>query len=332
MVLNKKFIKNIGVILFSLLLIAGMLFLPKVSVRFALAGLNLWFTKMIPTLFPFMVVSGILIRMQLVKPLCAPFTGLFSHLFGVQANGVFCILMGFLCGFPMGAKVISDLYKRGELTIEEADYLLSFCNNIGPIYFCGYVLVTLQIANPIPFLFGMYGIPFLYGMVQGRLRKKKCIPAGKQLCMGKCYAASGADKALEPQNSFLEAVDGAIMSGIENITKLGGYMIFFNLFNMLPRLLMQKGLAAGCSYAARIKMTYFFACFFEISGGVSLVQNKEPWLILAMIPFGGLCCMAQTYSLIKDTPLSIAGYAFHKLCITALTAGYLFLLSRSVSL
>ncbi len=325
--MSKKLLKNIGALLLSVLLISGMLFLPEVSVRFALAGLELWFTKMIPTLFPFMVVSGILIRMNLVKPLCAPLSGLFSRLFGVRENGVFCIFMGFLCGFPMGAKVISDLYKKGELSLEEADYLLAFCNNIGPIYFCGYVLVTLKIVNPLPFLFGMYGIPFLYGMALFRL-----LPFFQRERKKNCFSAASLAVKNVPQPSFLEAVDGAIMSGIENITKLGGYMIFFNLFNMLPRFLMQKGFAAGLSYSARVQMTYFFSCFFEISGGVNLVKNKEPWLLLAMIPFGGLCCMAQTYSLLRDTPLSITKYALHKLCITAITIGYLFLLSSYITL
>lgn len=326
--MHKNFINNMGILLLALILIAGMLFLPEVSVNFALSGLNLWFTKMIPTLFPFMIVSGILIHMNLVKPICAPFERIFLHLFGVGANGVFCIVIGFLCGFPMGAKVVADLYKKGEMSLEEAEYLLSFCNNIGPIYFCGFVLTTLKVSNKLPFIFGMYGIPLLYGMLKCRIKKiglrkmglcvKKQKPNTKVVCC----------EMMPPEASFMEAVDGAIMSGIENITKLGGYMIFFNLFNMIPRMLMQKGIFAAFSYEMKIRITYFCSCMFEISNGVNLVKNKEPWLVLAMLPFGGLCCMAQTYSLIKDTPLSISKYAMNKLILTALTCGYYFALSK----
>lgn len=325
MILDKKLIKNILTLLFALLLIWGMLVFPSLSVHFALSGLNLWFTKMIPSLFPFMVVSGILIRMNLVKPLCTPFTGLFSRLFGVGADGTFCILIGFLCGFPMGAKVISDLYNKGEMSLEEAEYLLSFCNNIGPIYFCGYVLVLLQIENPLPFLIGMYGLPLLYGMAEYRLKR---FSQNRRRNREKSIYHAASEK--ESQPSFLEAVDGAIMSGIESITKLGGYMIFFNLFNMFPRLLLQKGLGSGLSYNAKVRMTSFLSCLFEISNGVNFVKNKEPWLVLTMIPFGGLCCMAQTYSLIKDTPLSLSKYAFHKLLLTIITAGYLFFLYKTM--
>ena len=46
-------------------LTAVILFFPEKSLYFALNGLNLWFRNMIPTLFPFMVLYGIMIRMNL---------------------------------------------------------------------------------------------------------------------------------------------------------------------------------------------------------------------------------------------------------------------------
>lgn len=318
MFLNKKFIKNIGILFWALLFIMGMLVFPKLSVSFALSALNLWFTKMIPTLFPFMVLSGILIRMNLVRPLCAPLRPVSRFLFGVEENGIFCIIIGFLCGFPMGAKVISDLYKRNEISLREAEYLLSFCNNIGPIYFCGYVLVTFHIENKLPYLFGMYGIPLLYGIISSHINRG----AVSAVC---CASVSEKQEA----SKFMDALDSSIFSGIENITKLGGYMIFFNLFNMFPRILMQNGFFNHFSYEGRIRLTYFFSCFFEISNGVNLVNNKEPFLVLSMLSFGGICCMAQTYSLIKDTPLSIMKYGINKLLFLLLTGSYYLFLFRS---
>lgn len=320
--MNKNYLKNGGILFFSLILILGMLLLPKVSLNLALAGLNLWFTKMIPTLFPFMVLSGILIRMNLVQPLCSPFSRLFRFLFGVDENGIFCILIGFFCGFPMGAKVIADLYKRGGLSRKQADYLLSFCNNIGPIYFCGFVLTTLNVTHKFPYIFGMYGIPLFYGLFCRLLSLFK-----RQMHIGnreRIFSTFICEK--EASSSLLPAVDGAIISAVESITKLGGYMIFFNLFNMLPRILMLNGLFSHIPYFEKVRITHFFSCLFEISNGVNLVKNKEPWLVLTMLPFSGLCCMAQTYSLIKDTPLSIAKYGLHKLFLAVIAGVYYYFL------
>ncbi|MDE6606989.1 MAG: hypothetical protein K2K54_04435, partial [Lachnospiraceae bacterium] len=225
MFFNKKFIKNIGTLSFALVLLLGMLIFPKLSVHFALSALNLWFTKMIPTLFPFMVLSGILIRMNLVKPLCSPLRPLSRLLFGVEENGIFCIIIGFLCGFPMGAKVISDLYKRNEISLKEAEYLLSFCNNIGPIYFCGYVLVTLQIEKKLPFLFGMYGIPLLYGVLRHHIKNVFLLPKSIYKKFPNAYAVHCASIPEKQETAkLMAALAGSIISGIENITTLGGFM------------------------------------------------------------------------------------------------------------
>ena len=59
-----------------LVLIFTMLTNPKLSLQYALTGLQLWFENMIPTLLPFMILTGIMIKLnltsgfvQVVKPL-----------------------------------------------------------------------------------------------------------------------------------------------------------------------------------------------------------------------------------------------------------------------
>lgn len=49
----------------ALYLIFLLLRYPALSLEYASTGLNLWFTKMVPTLLPFMILSGIMIRMNL---------------------------------------------------------------------------------------------------------------------------------------------------------------------------------------------------------------------------------------------------------------------------
>ena len=142
-----------------LLLFFLMLTYPAESLYYAFTGLTLWFQKMIPTLFPFMILSGIMIRMNLTEYFSMLLTPLFKPLFSVNGNGAYCIILGFLCGFPMGAKVVADLYERGKLSHEEASRLLAFCNNIGPIYMISFVLPLLGLTGKLPYLFGMPYIP-----------------------------------------------------------------------------------------------------------------------------------------------------------------------------
>ena len=137
----------------ALYLIFLMLYDPAQALAYAFTGLNLWFTKMVPTLLPFMILSGIMIRMNLTENFVRLLHPLLYRLFGTSRNGSYTMVMGFLCGFPMGARIVGELYEQQKLSREEGELLLHFCNNIGPIYFLSYVVPTLGIERPLgPFL------------------------------------------------------------------------------------------------------------------------------------------------------------------------------------
>ena len=149
----------------AFLITAVILLFPADCLSFALKGLNLWFERMIPTLFPFMVLSGVIIRMDLTDAFVKMLNPILGGLFRIRPACVYGMLVGFLCGFPMGAHVAAQLYEQGQISKAEAAYLLSFCNNIGPVYFLSFVMSVLSLGKPAPFLFGMYGLPFLYGLL-----------------------------------------------------------------------------------------------------------------------------------------------------------------------
>lgn len=276
---------------------------PVQSLTYASTGLLLWFQKMIPTLLPFMILSGIMVRMNLTERFARCFHPLFHFLFGTTLNGSYVLLMGMLCGFPMGARVIGELLYAKKLSEKEAAYLLAFCNNIGPIYFISFVMSTLSIThNYIPF-FIMYGVPLVYGMLLYHLHYKKedftaILPFGQS----KDNSSASA--------SFLAAVDDSIVSGLVGIGKLGGYMTFFNLLNImfLPFSALPESFLAFCNG------------ILEITSGISRIGEKGFYMVLILLPFGGFSCMAQTYSMIKETRLSVSHYFWHKCAQTAFTA------------
>lgn len=280
-------------------LIILLLAYPALSLEYAAKGLKLWFDKMIPTLLPFMILSGIMIRMNLTHKCVRVFHPLFGCLYGTSPNGTYTILMGFLCGFPMGARIVGELLEAGRITRKEGNLLLAFCNNIGPIYFLSFVVPMLGIQRPfVPFCI-MYGVPLLYGMAVMRIQH--------------------ADfKIVSPENPvrqgqsmpLLAALDASVISGLIGIAKLGGYMVFFNLLNIvfvpftnLPSLLL-----------------HFYNCILEITSGIDRCGHFNPYMVLILLPFGGFSCFAQTYSMIRHTDLSLRPYLFHKIIQTAITA------------
>lgn len=302
----QKFIKKSALLLFFAFMTYAILCYPDMALSYALTGLNVWFQKMIPTLFPFMVLSGMMIRLQLSESFAGFFRPLLYPAFRLNNRCLYGILIGFLCGFPMGSKITGDMYRLNQITKKEADFLLAFCNNIGPVFFTGFVLAYLPGQVPVSvYLFGMYGIPLCYGLLLRYAFYGRTIPCSKaSLCR------------MQKPPAFAAALDASISSGIRSITKLGGYMIFFNLLNVLPQLFLSvlPPACSVCQIPIRLLM--------EITGGIALAGETYPLLILVLLQFGGFSCIAQTYSMIADTDLSILSYVLHKLCQTALAFVY----------
>ncbi len=282
---------------------------PAQSLEYAYTGLILWFKKMVPALFPFMILSGIMVRMNLTERFAAFFHPVFHKLFKTSPNGSYAILMGFLCGFPMGARVIGELCLAGRISEEEGEYLLAFCNNIGPIYFISFVMSTLNIThNYIPFMI-MYGVPLIYGMILSKFMSLKHKFHKDRSTSAPAPYNNFTQYSIDPP-SLLKATDESITSGLIGIGRLGGYMVFFNLLNILfiPFKALPDNFLA------------FSSCILEITGGISRTGAAGLYMILILLPFGGFSCMAQTYSMIKDTRLSIRKYFLHKCIQTAITA------------
>ncbi len=300
-----SFLRKGALTLFFLLLIFYILADPALSLHYALTGLTLWFHNMIPTLLPFMIVTGMMIQLnitsafvQVVKPFLGP-------LFFLDDDCLYAIVIGFLCGFPMGARTVAQMYRLGKISKEKASLLLAFCNNIGPVYFTGFVMAALKIEHKFLCLFGMYALPFCYGLLLRHTIYRKSIP----------YAHAAFPKMAKNRLSsekLLDTIDGSITAGLLSIAKLGGYMVLFNLFHIIPFHLLRE-------YPGWLGKIH---CILEITSGIRHLGASSPLYVLVLLPFGGFSCIAQTYSMIHGTGLSLRQYVFHKTALTGVTFVY----------
>lgn len=286
---------------FFLILIVCILSHSSLSLTYASLGLDLWFRKMVPALLPFMILSGIMIRLKLTEKMAGALYPVIGPVYRVRKNVVYCMALGFLCGFPMGARVTADLYERNMLTRREAEYLLAFCNNIGPVYFCSFVLPLLKRRLVLPYLFGMYGIPLLYGLV---LRFTGFRDLSSEKVSVRREAAYPSGRGL-----LLTAVNESVQASLHSILILGGYMILFNLLNLPFHILLGR-------------KPSLLSPVLEITGGLSMLAGGLPLYSLLALSFGGLSCIAQTYSCISATDLTLGGYIRHKVILTLLNGSF----------
>ena len=295
-------------LLTGILLIFLLLTNPLTSSQLVMSGLTTWCTKMIPSLFPFMVLSGVLLRTGLsyrLSNILYPFLG---TIFRLSPDCIYIIFMGFLCGFPMGANIIAESLSLKKITLKEARLLLSFCNNIGPVYFISFVSVLCPYYPLWITLSIMYMIPLCYGLIL-RYSRYRDIPLYKN----NRHTRNLSDCPAIPVTSFGTALQESLQKAINSILTLGGYMVIFTVLQ-LP--------FYNTYYKLPEPYIHILKGLLEISSGITALQAYPELygIVYALfLPFCGLCCLYQTHAMIQTTPLSLASYLKHKLAQTLCT-------------
>lgn len=239
----------IPVLLLGLLLSA-----PSVSIRGAADGLLLWFNIVLPTLSPFLICTQMVVALDGVQLLTKPFYPLLHAMFGLSMQGCYVLLCGLLCGYPLGAKLCADFSNRGEISEEEARYLLSICNHPSPMFLLGYVRSQLGMSvSPLLLLCSLYLPVIPVSWMSRRLylgksrrfyfdksrhpidvQKKARAPLSACSCIeGNPLSAAAshahpADTATAHDAPSL-SLDTILLSTAETMVVIGGYIMLFSI-------------------------------------------------------------------------------------------------------
>ncbi len=274
---------------------------PAIVAEGCKEGLALWYASILPSLLPFLIFSGLLIQTGLFHYLNRIYAPILSRIFRISEEGCYAILIGFLCGFPMGAKTAADLVREGHISPGEGSYLLGFCNNVSPAFFLNYVCgASLGLGGPPARLFLLfYSIPILYGLITRPFFHFTPENAKNRVPRAELLDAPTAMPSLHRLD--FPMLDTCIMDGFSTITRLGGYIM---LFTILVKLL---GLLPLSSPALAV-----LSALLEVSCGVDRIASfpglglvLRAALVCTCAALGGLCICAQTSSVLEGTPLSV---------------------------
>ncbi len=293
-----------------------MLLCPQAVFSGASKGLMLWFEVVLPTLYPFLLLSGFLLVTGNLHVISSLLGGICSRVFGVSRNGSFVVLTGFLCGYPMGAKTAADLYESGYISHEEGRYLLSFCNNTSPSFIMNFlVLQTLGDQTLLlPSLLILTAAPVIVSFLTRRLY---------HLNANRAQGHKNAPQGIPENNWNFHEIDACIMNSFETLLKVGGYIILFSVILSLLQV-MDTPTWLDCALS-----------FLEVTNGLAMLGSLHlPMtlsypLMLGLTAFGGLCAAAQTQCMVQRAGFPIGPYLMQKLA-AALTASLLGILYLSI--
>lgn len=283
-----------------LLIFFTLLLFPELSILGAKDGLLLWYNSVVPTLFPFMILSNIMLKTNSIECFHLLFSPLYRLFPAFNKNLPYLFLLGFFCGYPMGAKTMDDFLSQNLIDKTFAKYSLVLFNHASPMFLIGYIVTaTLKNKLSIPLFFFILYTPYLiYAILLALIwNKKKTALVGLSICEQSCYADQ------TEMNVFLDS--------FFILVKVGCYMMLFSILcRFLILFLPEKHF-----------LTILLIGMTEITTGVHFVAAsalplcEKIALICGLTSFGGLCSLAQTKGVLTKSGLSVTFYFFAKLAL-----------------
>lgn len=325
----------------------------KSNLTAATNGLTLWATCVVPSLFPFFVITNLLSHTKVVS-----FTGklldkLMRPLFNVPGVGGFAFVMGLISGYPVGAKVVSDFRENGLVTKDEGERLLAFTNNSGPLFILSSVGIGLfgDTKTGLLLLCTHVLACITVGIILGKFSKKSddefrgiyrnCNSylnnKSEQFSVKNRTANLGRNSVTF--KNLGEVLGNSINSSISTILMIGGFVVTFSviisILNQTHALdLLSKFFNPILSFLG-FDLSFakpLLSGILELTNGVNLIANihikaisQNVILCAFLLGFGGLSVLLQVFSIVAKTDLSMKKYFIGKFLQGIFEAIYTFL-------
>lgn len=303
---------TIAVIIFGI----GLCVYSKETSSAATDGLLLCCRVLIPSLFPFLVVSSLAINSGFAqaagKVLHKPMEKIFK-LPGVCATA---FILGLVGGYPVGAANAIFLYRSGLCNKTQAERLLAFCNNCGPAFILGMVGATLFGKSSAGFL--LYGAHILSSLAVGLIFR---FYKGKN-----CSAPQNVSTPCQSEKPISSVFTQSIKASAQSVVNVCAYVIFFSVGIKL--LYLSGVIPLGAKLLVAILKPFdlspiftekLISGFFELTTGVYGVAASGAALSARLaatafiLGWAGLSVHFQVLDFMSDSGLSARPYIAGKL-------------------
>ena len=324
---KEKIIRKNNIIL-SLLLFAIIIMFaisPKENMDASWEGVKVWALYLLPALFPFFILTKALSSLGTIKKVGDKLSGVTKFLFKAPGISMYVYLMSILSGYPVGGKLVADLYEDNSITRNEAIKITTFTSTSGPLFVVG----TVGVGMLSDFRLGLIVLiaHYIGALLNGLLFRRY----GSSIKENPNIKTAGqAFEAVQQNKNVLENI---MWSSIKSVLIIGGYVSIFSVFiqiltdyrllypinKLLDWLLSLIGLSSNIAPGIT-------AGFFEITQGcLVLSETLLPLPILAIIltfiiSFGGLCVHLQAMIFLKRFNMKISFYFLIKITQAILSA------------
>lgn len=285
--------KNLVFFIFLVTLLIAIILSPERFIKAGLQGVSAWTFNVLPAVLPFMILSQLLLGTSYVEKICNPLSKPFVKMYNTSSYSFYVFIVSILSGYPVGSKMIADLYEQRKISKADAFRMSSFCSNSGPMFIVGAVGIGMlgnSIAGYIILLSHILGAIF-NGLLYRKLQPKD----------GKRESVALTDtKAL----SFGDIIENSCRS----ILMVGTIIMFFFIIIEFIGLFISP-------LPENVKS--FVYGIIEITKGCQTISScmkikMATVLSTIVISFGGLSTALQSISLLKRVEMPLSTFLLQK--------------------
>lgn len=303
--------KNLLITIICSIFIIEIILAPKLCIDGVISGSLLFFYKVFPSLFSFLVVSniilscdGVYIYSKLIgKALCKPLR--------LPTSCSFVLIISTLCGYPLGAKYSCQLYEKKIIDLSTCERLINIASNASPLFMLGSVGVSMLKSPFIGYILLLSNL--LSCIVMSFLIPPKKIYYKNIVHQNHTHISDNIGKVFK----------NSIEDSLKNSISIGGFVILFSVVNnILKNNVLFNLLINNISNITGISSNILSGIFLgtiEMTNGCSLISSSDASLTLKIIlvsflfTFSGLSIISQVYSFTYKFKISLKKYSIRKI-------------------
>jgi sporulation integral membrane protein YlbJ len=275
-------------------------------------GVILWFTAVLPALFPYLFLTAILSTLKTTSKIITFFSKPCEKFFNVGGTIFYAFFMSLISGYPMGAKITCDLYEKGAINRYEATRAFCFCSTSSPVFTISCV-GNVMFKNPlfgvalfIVHLLSSVLVGFIFSFYKRKERPLKTVMPSEKT-----------------DNILYESIYSSVISALVVCGFIGIFYLISDVLTSIGILTpITKFLSLitnddNLSYGVTVGLLEYTKGVKIISnGGISLLTLP---FVSALLGFGGISIIMQSVAYIKKAKLKTAPFIIAKLLSAVLS-------------
>lgn len=262
---------------------------------------NVWAYNLFPSLFPFFVISSILIDCGFPEFLSSILSKFMNKIFKVNGIGAFVLIMSMLSGFPSSAKYTKELYLNKSINAKEATKLLTFTHFSNPLFILGTISVTFLNNKETGLIILM--IHYFCNIIIGLIFRNYYISEYDNNNYRLAFSNMQKKRSSTNKN-FGEIIHTALTSSINTLLLVLGVVTMFLIITTL----INNNLPINDYYKSIINGIFEMTQGLKSIAALDIPLKVKSMFCVFFISFGGLSVHMQIISIISNTNIKYFPY------------------------